>query len=103
MIVLIMKLHKLMKIVILYGQKIIQVLKNLIIIYHTTVSLKPKTPPSVEPDGGMVELRRVELLSEGSQARPSPSAVCGSDFPRADAHRQESARSSFMLRTHGKA
>ena len=51
----------------------------------------------------MVELRRVELLSEGSQARPSPSAVCGSDFPRADAHRQESARSSFMLRTHGKA
>ncbi len=51
----------------------------------------------------LVELRRVELLSEGSQARPSPSAVCGSEFPRADAHRQESARSSFMLRTHGKA
>lgn len=36
-----------------------------------------------------VELRRVELLSESSLTRPSPSAVCGSDFPRTYAHRQE--------------
>lgn len=37
----------------------------------------------------VLELRGVEPLSESSQAEPSPSAVCGSDFPRAYAHRQE--------------
>ncbi len=52
---------------------------------------------------GSMELRGVEPLSESSQAEPSPSAVCGSDFPRAHAHRQEWARGSFILRTHGKA
>ena len=50
-----------------------------------------------------VELRGVEPLSESSLTRPSPSAVCGSDFPHAYAHRQEWACGSFMLRTHGKA
>lgn len=54
-------------------------------------------------ESAVVELRGVEPLSEGSQTGPSPSAVCGSDFPAAHVHRQTCAPGSFMLRTHGKA
>ena len=69
----------------------------------SSIFSKEKDPAIAESFSLGMDLRGVEPLSESSQTRPSPSAVCGSEFPRADAHRQESARSSFMLRTHGKA
>lgn len=45
-----------------------------------------------------MELRRVELLSEGLSPELSPSAVSDLTFPQRTAHRQAERISSFMLR-----
>ena len=44
-----------------------------------------------------VEMRRVELLSEGSFTELSPSAVCDLTFPPPRAHRQAQGFSSFII------
>ena len=44
-----------------------------------------------------VEMRRVELLSEGSFTELSPSAVCDLTFPLPRAHRQAQGFSSFII------
>ena len=47
--------------------------------------------------GFLVEVRRIELLSEKATAKPSPSAVRDLEFPHPGAHEQAQGLGSFIM------